>query len=76
MFIIGPLIPFVSIVVVATIFEMEMNENSDYRCAHCGEIFSLPARDIILAPRMKWKKLAKCPSCGAITRAERVPKKQ
>jgi predicted RNA-binding Zn-ribbon protein involved in translation (DUF1610 family) len=48
--------------------------NFDFQCAKCGEVFSLPAWQAMIAPHAMGRKLVKCPNCGEMTWATLVHK--
>jgi DNA-directed RNA polymerase subunit RPC12/RpoP len=72
-----PIIPIVSAAILTVLFafwQRWMSSTFDYQCANCGEIFSLPAWQAMLALHVVETKLVRCPNCGQMTWATPVRK--
>jgi len=71
---ITPVIVPIVLIVIAVIIVLQTNKNFDYQCSNCGAIFSLSALSALFSLHMMGKKFVRCPHCGAVTWANRIPK--
>jgi len=71
-----PLIVVLLALVVVTLIQRGLVSNYDYQCANCQEVFSITLLQAMLFPHSFGKKLVRCPNCGKVTWAVRVPKSQ
>jgi predicted RNA-binding Zn-ribbon protein involved in translation (DUF1610 family) len=72
------LVPFLipaALLVVVFFAQLALRKHYDYQCANCGHAFSPSVWAMVLTPHRFGDKLLKCPQCGKVTWAERVPKK-
>jgi uncharacterized C2H2 Zn-finger protein len=65
-------------VLLAAMFlaQVILRKRYNFQCADCGHIFSPSALVMTLTPHRFGTKLLKCPECGKVTWAARMPKKQ
>ncbi len=71
------LFPLIVVAVAAILglsWQNLINRNYDYQCQNCGAVFSLSTFQAFVLPHMMGRKLVRCPVCGQMTWAERVPK--
>lgn len=54
--------------------QFALHKRYDYQCGNCGNTFSPSVLAMTLTPHRFGSKLLRCPKCGKVTWATRVPK--
>jgi DNA-directed RNA polymerase subunit RPC12/RpoP len=71
----SPLIVIPTVLMVVFIVQFFLGKNYyGYRCSNCGNVFSPSPLIALIAPHSFGKKLLRCPECGKVTWAARIPK--
>jgi predicted RNA-binding Zn-ribbon protein involved in translation (DUF1610 family) len=62
------------LVIVVFFTQFALRKHYDYKCGNCGNAFSPSVLATMFTPHQFGSKLLKCPKCGKVTWATRVPK--
>jgi hypothetical protein len=73
---VSPLIIIPIVIVVVIITQYALLRKYDFKCGNCGHVFSPSFMAVLLTPHSFGRKRLRCPACGKVTWATRVPKAQ
>jgi hypothetical protein len=59
---------------LSVLWQAQLNKKFDFKCANCGNVFSVSALAGATTAHSLGRKRLTCPECGQTTWATRVPK--